>query len=124
MIDARFQSFEDRSDRAVSGPRLEALRAELARRRLAGFVIPHADRYQNEYLPPSEERLAWLTGFKGSAGAAVILADKAALFVDGRYTTQARDQVDGALFTIEHLVEKPPSAWIEANLRAGQQLGY
>ena len=109
---------------AQAAPRVAALRAELARRGLDGFVVPHADRHQNEYLPPSEERLAWLTGFTGSAGAAIILADRAALFVDGRYTTQARDQVDGALFSIEHIVDAPPSAWIEANLTAGQKLGY
>ena len=70
------------------------MRAELERRGLDGFVVPRADRHQNEYLPPSEERLAWLTGFTGSAGAAIVLADRAALFVDGRYTLQARDQID------------------------------
>jgi Xaa-Pro aminopeptidase len=121
---AEFQTFDDPPEAAAAAPRVAALREELARRGLDGFVVPHADRFQNEYLPPSEERLAWLTGFTGSAGAAVILADRAALFVDGRYTTQARDQVDGALFAIEHLVEKPPGAWIEANLQAGQKLGY
>ena len=121
---AEFQTFDDPPEAAAAAPRVAALREELARRGLDGFVVPHANRFQNEYLPPSEERLAWLTGFTGSAGAAVILADKAALFVDGRYTIQAHDQVDGALFTIEHLVEKPPAAWIEANLRAGQKLGY
>jgi Xaa-Pro aminopeptidase len=121
---AEFQAFDDPPGAGEAAPRVAALRAELARRGLDGFVVPHADRYQNEYLAPSEERLAWLTGFTGSAGAAIILADRAALFVDGRYTTQARDQVDGALFSIEHLVDKPPSAWIEANLGAGQKLGY
>src|SRR5271169_2212433 len=121
---AQFQTFDDPPEAGEAAPRVAALRAELARRGLDGFVVPHADRYQNEYLAPSEERLAWLTGFTGSAGAAIILADRAALFVDGRYTTQARDQVDGALFAIEHLVDKPPSAWIEANLTAGQKLGY
>jgi Xaa-Pro aminopeptidase len=121
---AEFQTFDDPPEAAAAAPRVAALREELARRGLDGFVVPHADRFQNEYLPPSEERLAWLTGFTGSAGAAVILADKAALFVDGRYSTQARDQVDGALFSIEHLVDKPPGAWIEANLRPGQSLGY
>src|SRR6266853_1251733 len=120
---AQFQTFDDPQDTSESEPRLVALRAELARRGLDGFVVPHADRFQNEYLAPSEERLAWLTGFTGSAGAAIILADRAALFVDGRYTTQARDQVDGALFAIVHLVDTPPSAWIEANLGAGQKLG-
>ena len=95
-----------------------------ARRGLDGFVVPHADRHQNEYLPASEERLAWVTGFTGSAGAALILADRAVLFVDGRYTLQARDQTDPKLFAIEHLIDKPPSAWIESNLSAGQKLGF
>src|SRR6516225_10243788 len=124
---AVFQTFDDPPEAAQAAqvaPRIAALRAELARRGLDGFVVPHADRHQNEYLAPSEERLAWLTGFTGSAGAAVILADRAALFVDGRYTTQARDQVDTALFSIEHIVDAPPSAWIEANLAPGQKLGY
>src|SRR5450755_1533297 len=94
---AEFQDFDDPPEAAESAPRVAALRAELARRGLDGFIVPHADRHQNEYLPPSEERLAWLTGFTGSAGAAIVLAERAALFVDGRYTTQARDQVDGAL---------------------------
>jgi Xaa-Pro aminopeptidase len=100
------------------------LRAELARRGLDGFVVPHADRHQNEYLPPNEERLAWLTGFTGSAGAAIILADRAVLFVDGRYTLQARDQTDPSLFTIEHLINTPPTAWIGSNFTAGQKLGF
>ena len=121
---AQFQTFDDPPEAGEAAPRVAALRAELARRGLDGFLVPHSDRYQNEYLAPSEERLAWLTGFTGSAGAAIILADRAALFVDGRYTTQARDQVDGALFSIVHLVDTPPSAWIEANLGAGQKLGY
>src|SRR5262249_16687508 len=121
---AEFQTFDDPAEMPEPAPRLTALRSELARRGLDGFVVPHADRHQNEYLARSEERLAWLTGFTGSAGAAIILADRAALFVDGRYTTQAREQVDGALFSIEHIVDAPPSGWIEANLTAGQKLGY
>jgi Xaa-Pro aminopeptidase len=121
---AQFQTFDDPPEAGEAAPRVAALRAELARRGLDGFVVPHADRHQNEYLAAGEERLAWLTGFTGSAGAAIILADRAALFVDGRYTTQARDQVDSALFSIAHLVDTPPSAWIEANLTAGQKLGY
>ncbi|HEX4888842.1 MAG TPA: aminopeptidase P family N-terminal domain-containing protein, partial [Alphaproteobacteria bacterium] len=68
------------------GERLARLRAELTRRGLAGFVIPRADAHQGEYVPPHDARLAWLTGFTGSAGTAVILQDKAAIFVDGRYT--------------------------------------
>src|ERR1700719_544763 len=100
MFEARFQSFEDSGDRGASGPRVAGLRAELARRGLDGFVVPRADRYQNEYVPPSDERLAWLSGFSGSAGTAIVLADRAALFVDGRYTLQAREQVDAGLFEI------------------------
>ncbi len=121
---ACFQTFDDPPEASESAPRLAALRAELARRGLDGFAVPHADRHQNEYLPPCEERLAWLTGFTGSAGIAVVLADRAALFVDGRYTLQAGDQIDTALFTIEHLVDAPPSSWIETQLAPGQRLGY
>jgi Xaa-Pro aminopeptidase len=121
---AEFQTFDDPAEAQDVPARLAALRAELARRNLDGFVVPHADRHQNEYLPPSEERLAWLTGFTGSAGAAVILAERAVLFVDGRYTLQARDQTDAKLFTIEHLIETPPTAWIEANITSGQKLGF
>jgi len=121
---AEFQTFDDPAEMSEPAPRLTALRSELARRGLDGFVVPHADRHQNEYLPPSEERLAWLSGFTGSAGTAVILAERAVLFVDGRYTLQARDQTDPELFAIEHLVETPPSDWIEANLAAGNKRGF
>src|SRR5688572_8585068 len=106
MFEARFQSFDDPQP-ANTGPRVQALRSELSRRGLSGFVLPRADRHQNEFLPPSEERLAWLTGFSGSAGAAVVLGDRAVLFVDGRYTLQARNQVDPALFSIVHSGETP-----------------
>jgi Xaa-Pro aminopeptidase len=124
MFEAHFQSFEDRGARGDGAPRLAALRAELKRRGLDGFIVPRADRYQNEYVPPCAERLAWLTGFTGSAGAAIVLADRAVLFVDGRYTVQAGEEVDSSLFTIEHLVERPPTQWIEDNLPAGAKLGY
>ncbi len=124
MFEAHFQSFEDRGARGDSAPRLAALREELKRRGIDGFVVPRADRYQNEYVPPCAEQLAWLTGFTGSAGLAIVLADRAVLFVDGRYTVQARDEVDAAAFTIEHLVEHPPTAWTEENLPAGARLGY
>ncbi|MGB5184871.1 MAG: aminopeptidase P family N-terminal domain-containing protein, partial [Xanthobacteraceae bacterium] len=124
MFEAQFQSFEDRGERAASAPRLAALRAELKRRGLDGFVVPRADRYQNEYVPPCAERLSWLTGFTGSAGAAIVLADRAAIFVDGRYLVQVREEVDSAAFAVEHLVEHPPAAWIEENLPSGAKLGY
>jgi Xaa-Pro aminopeptidase len=124
MFEARFQDFDERGDRSASAPRVAALRAELARRGLGGFVVPRADRFQNEYVPPCAERLAWLTGFTGSAGLAIVLADRAVLFVDGRYQVQVREEVDGAVFAVEHLVDRPPHEWIEANLPAGAKLGY
>ena len=124
MFEAHFQSFEDRGDRSESAPRVAALRAELARRGLDGFIVPRADRFQNEYVPPCAERLAWLTGFTGSAGAAIVLADRAVVFVDGRYLVQVREEIDSAVFTVEHLVERPPALWIESNLPAGAKLGY
>src|SRR5436305_13791709 len=124
VFDARFQKLEDSEERGASAARLAALRAELKRQNLDGFIVPRADRHQNEYVPPSEERLVWLTGFNGSAGAAIVLADRAAIFVDGRYQLQVRDQVDTALFTVEHLVENPPDKWLEANLPKGARLGY
>ena len=124
MYEAKFQNFDDPAGSGTTAPRLAALRAELKRRGLDGILVPHADRYQSEYLPPSEERLAWLTGFTGSAGIALILADRAVLFTDGRYTLQAREQTDPDLFSIEHMVEKPLAEWLEANLPAGAKLGY
>src|SRR5581483_4967441 len=123
MFEARFQSFED-PQATPSGPRLAALRAELFRRGFNGFVLPRADRHQNEFVPPSEERLAWVTGFTGSAGSAVVLADRAALFVDGRYTLQARHQVDTSLFEIVNIGETSVETWIENNLPVGAKLAY
>jgi Xaa-Pro aminopeptidase len=123
MFKSLYQSFDDVADPSVGAPRVKALREELARRGLAGFIVPRADRHQNEYVPASEERLRWLTGFSGSAGLAIVLADRAALFVDGRYTLQAPEQVDVKLFEIRHVVDDPPGAWIEAHLEGGK-LGY
>ena len=124
MRKAQFQSFDDSRERAAAPARVERLRAELKRRGLDGFVVPRADRQQNEYLPASEERLAWLTGFTGSAGLAIVLAERAALFVDGRYTVQAAAQIDAKLFVIEHLMDSPPQQWLEQNLKSGARFGY
>jgi Xaa-Pro aminopeptidase len=124
MFEAHFQSFDDRSEAGAAAERVKALRAQLFVRGLDGFVVPHTDRFQNEYVPPSDERLAWLTGFSGSAGLAIVLADRAVLFVDGRYQVQAREEIDAAVFSIDHLVENPPPAWIKANVPAGALLGY
>src|ERR1700694_3796433 len=119
MFEAVFQTFEEPESGVALAARLSAFREELARRNLTGFVIPRADRQQNEYVPPSEERLAWLTGFSGSARVAVVVRGRAALFVDGRYTLQAREQIDTTAFAVEHLVEAPPHEWLEKNLPAG-----
>ncbi len=119
-----FQTYDDRSDAATVAPRLAALRAELTKRGLDGFVVPHSDEHQNEYLPANAERLAWLTSFTGSAGAAVVLADKAAVFVDGRYTLQVRAQTDTALFEPRDLVAEGPQGWIPGHLPAGGKLGF
>src|SRR6185312_13152251 len=97
------------SGHAVIEQRLASLRKELARRGLTGFIVPHADEHQSEYLPAAAERLAWLTGFSGSAGTAMVLAQEAAIFVDGRYTLQVCQQTDIALFTPEHVSENPPT---------------
>jgi len=100
------------------------LRAELARHGLAGFLVPRADEHQGEHVPPRAQRLAWLTGFTGSAGLAAVLADRAAIFVDGRYTLQVRDQVPPDLFEHHHLLESPPADWIRRALKPGDRLGY
>lgn len=124
MFEAHFQTFEEPEGGVALSARLAAFREELIRRNLTGFVIPRADQQQNEYVAPSEERLAWLTGFTGSAGLAMVLRDKAAVFVDGRYTLQAAKQVDTAAWAVESLVDPPPEKWLEINLAAGDRLGF
>ena len=104
--------------------RLSALRAELARRGVAGFIVPRADEHQGEYLPPGAERLSWLTGFTGSAGFAAVLADRAALFTDGRYTLQIRAEADGADYDLRHQTEQPLAPWLIEALPAGGRIGY
>jgi Xaa-Pro aminopeptidase len=94
----KFQSFAETTTPTQGPPRLAALRAELKKRGLDGFIVPRADEYQGEYVPPRADRLSYLTGFTGSAGAAVVLLDKAAIFTDGRYTVQTAEQVDGKAF--------------------------
>jgi Xaa-Pro aminopeptidase len=124
MFEAHFQTFEEPEGGVALTARLARFREELARRKLTGFVIPRADQQQNEYVPPSEERLAWLTGFTGSAGLAVVLTQDAALFVDGRYTLQAAKQVDRKAWRIEPLADPPPEHWLAKHLIAGERLGF
>lgn len=107
--------------RGQAGLRLAALRAELAAQGLDGFIVPLNDEYHGEYVPRRGQRLAWLTGFTGSAGVALVLKARAAFFTDGRYTLQARKQVDTTLYSLHHVIEEPPAAWLRRNLAAGQK---
>lgn len=118
-----FQSFDAPSDPSTGKPRVAALRDRMATMKLDAFIVPHADAHQNEYVPANAERLAWLTGFTGSAGAAVIFADKAHIFVDGRYTLQVKQQTDPDLFTPESLITNPPAKWLADNLEPGLRVG-
>src|SRR5580692_4990530 len=124
MFEALFQTFEEPETGVALTARLSAFRDELARRNLTGFVVPRADQQQNEYVPPSDERLAWLTGFTGSAGQAIVLMQAAAVFVDGRYTLQAAKQVDTKAWSIEPLADPPPEDWLAKHLAAGDRLGF
>jgi len=119
-----FQSFEDFTDPTKGAERVALLRAELKRRKLASFLVPHADEYQNEYVPPAGERLYWLTGFSGSAGLAIVQKTQAALFVDGRYTLQAGTQVDGNVFEVLQMPNVRPSEWLAEHAKESDRIGY
>ncbi|HMK89984.1 MAG TPA: aminopeptidase P family protein [Methylocystis sp.] len=124
MFEAKFQSFADSGRPDESRPRLAALRAKLAALGLDGFLVPRADAHQNEYVAKCAERLAWLTGFTGSAGVCVVLADKAAVFVDGRYLLGAPREVDDSLFEIHDIAVTPPARFIVDHLGSGARIGY
>jgi Xaa-Pro aminopeptidase len=124
MFESLYQSFADNADPSQSAARLSVLRKELARQGLSGFLVPHADRHQNENVPSSEERLAWLTGFTGSAGLAIILKDRAVLFVDGRYKLQVKEQVDLKAVEPVPIAQTSPQKWLEKNSGTGVKLGY
>lgn len=117
-----FQSFEDASEGRESAARVARLREALRENGLDGFIIPRADEHQGEYIPASAARLAWLTGFTGSAGTALVLRDRAAIFTDGRYTVQVRAQSDGSIFEFVNSVETPLAAFLSkhaSDLRIG-----
>ena len=124
MFEAKFQSFADPAAANESAGRVKLLRATLAERGLAGFLVPRADAHQNEYVPRSAERLAWLTGFTGSAGFAVILATKAAIFVDGRYVIQVRGEIDPRVMTPLDISTIAPATWLAENAPDGGRIGY
>lgn len=108
----------------TASSRLGALRASIASLGLDGFIVPKGDAFQNESVPAHWDRLAWLTGFTGSAGCAVILKDKAALIVDSRYTLQAKAQADAALYTVELLPKTTAASYLAAHTAAGAAIGY
>ena len=114
-----FQSFDNHANPAQGAPRLAALRAELARAGLAGFIVPRADVHQGEYVAARDERLQWLTGFTGSAGFCIVLPDVAGVFIDGRYRTQVKGQVDLAHFTPVPWPEEKPGPWLRTHLANG-----
>jgi Xaa-Pro aminopeptidase len=104
--------------------RVRQLRAELRGRQLDGLIVPLTDEHRNEYVPGSAQRLAWVTGFTGSAGILILLAERAAVFVDGRYTVQAGAQLDPQLFERRHVIEEPPARWLGDQASAGSRIGY
>ncbi|MEL7547057.1 MAG: aminopeptidase P family protein [Pseudomonadota bacterium] len=118
------QNFDVRGGPHIGRQNLPLLREQLKAQGLDGFFITHDDEYQNEYLPDANERLAWATGFSGSSGWAVVLLDKAAVFIDGRYTLQAQDQTDGALFERVDYSEPGPFGWIEKLDLSTKKIGY
>ncbi|HEV2364883.1 MAG TPA: aminopeptidase P family protein [Caulobacteraceae bacterium] len=118
------QSFDDTADRSFGPRHTPRIRAAMAAQGLDGLIVPHEDEHQNEYLPEANNRLAWATGFTGSAGAAVIFKDKAAVFVDGRYKVQVKDQVDPALFEVRDLVDGGVPAYLEEAAEPGWKIGY
>jgi Xaa-Pro aminopeptidase len=124
MFESLYQSFEDRADSSQGAIRIAALRTEFARLGLDGFLVPRADQHQNEYVAACEERLAWLSGFTGSAGLAIVLKGSAAIFVDGRYSLAVKGQVDVSIFQPVAWTETSPSDWLEANLSPRARLGY
>jgi Xaa-Pro aminopeptidase len=109
---------------AEMSERLARLRQELSARGLSGFIVPRADEHLGEYVPASAERLAWLTGFTGSAGLAAVLPDKAAAFTDGRYVLQLAAQTKAELWERRHITEDPPARWLTANAPAEASIGY
>lgn len=120
---AMFQHFDQPSHTAEAPARLARLRRAMAEAGVDGFLVPRADAHQGETVPARDERLAWLSGFTGSAGLCAALATRAAVFVDGRYTLQARAQVPGGSFEIVPIAETTPEAWLAEALTEGQVLG-
>ncbi|MGL4319889.1 MAG: aminopeptidase P family protein [Paracoccaceae bacterium] len=114
-----FQSFEASADPSQGAPRLVALRKALSAAGLTGFIVPRADAHQGEYVAARDQRLLWLTGFTGSAGFCIVLPDVAGVFIDGRYRTQVKAEVDLGVYTPVPWPEVKPGDWIRDHLTAG-----
>ncbi len=119
-----FQSFDDTASPDQGPPRLKRLRTVMANKGLAGYLVPRADAHQGEYVAPCDDRLAWLTGFTGSAGFCAVVADKAGVFVDGRYRVQAKVQVDTRHFTPVDWPEIKLADWLKDHLPQGGIVGF
>ena len=119
-----FQTFAVTSRPADGPPRLAALRAAIEQAGLTGFLVPRADAHQGEYVAPHDQRLAWLTGFTGSAGFAAVLPEVAGVFIDGRYRVQVRAQVDLAHFTPVNWPQTKLAAWLIGQLPQGGRVGF
>ena len=124
LLDRRDRLRPPAHQAADHADRLRRLRVELRDRGVEGFVLMRTDEYGSEYLPGYAERVAWLTGFTGSAAQAAVLADRATVLSDGRYTVQSGQQVDEALFERRHVVDQPLAQWLEEHLPEGARLGY
>ncbi len=121
---AKFQSFKQVSNPATVAPRVKSLRQKISDAELDGFLIPHSDVHRGESLPESEKRLAFISGFTGSAGFAIVAKNKAALFVDGRYILQAPAQSDIAVFEILETPKAKSAIWMIENLAKGSKIGF
>ncbi|RLJ59040.1 Xaa-Pro aminopeptidase [Litoreibacter meonggei] len=119
-----FQSFDDATSPDQGPPRLKALQQQLEKEGFHGFLIPRADAYQGEYVAPSDDRLAWLTGFTGSAGFCAVLRDIAGVFIDGRYRVQVKAQVDTDHYTPVAWPETKPGPWLKQHLPEAHKMAY
>lgn len=124
QISDQFQTFDVTGGPDYGRQNLPKLRIRMAEMGLDAFLVPHEDEYQNEYLPDCNERLMWVSGFTGSAGAAIILAETAIMFVDGRYTLQVRQQVDETLFAFTKMEGGGMANWLRKNVQSGQIIGF
>ena len=119
-----FQIFDVVSDPTLTADRVARLRTVLARRRLDGYIVPRTDEHQGEYIPADAERLCWLTGFSGSAGTAIVTTNQAALFVDGRYTVQARGEVDSGQIDVVAMATQKAEDWLVETLAEKSKIGF